>query len=106
LPAERVGEPLGIADDFSREAAVQLRLDRPLEDLDAEEVSHVHADDPLGRHAPIPLIDRVDPLIPVIPADDGDAIGCALEHLPGQIFRPLALGDVHHAHQQRSSGAG
>src|SRR5260370_32102964 len=94
LPAMSGGEPVCEADLFSREAPVQIRLCPLLEGFPAYEVSYVHTDDLLGGHSPKPRKDRVDPLIPVISSDDGYVIRRALEHVPGQIFRPLALGDV------------
>src|SRR5437870_8200448 len=40
------------------------------------------------------LVDRVDPLIPVVSCYDEYVIGRALEHLPRQILCPLAIGNV------------
>jgi hypothetical protein len=93
-PAESIGEPPCEPDFFSLEAPVQTRLGRLLEDGPSGKVRNVHPHDPLDRHPPTPPVDRVDPLIPEVPSDDGHAIRCALEHLTGQIFRPLPLADV------------
>src|SRR2546422_11344104 len=104
--SESGGEPLRVADILPREASIQTRPDLVLEDLHAQEVSDVHPDRLLGWHSPEPLEDRVDPLIPIISSDDGDAIRGALEHLPGEILRPLPLGDVRNGHEHAVEPSG
>src|SRR5436309_2429689 len=47
-----------------------------------------------------------DALAPVISSDDGDAIRGALEHLPGEILRPLPLGDVRNGHEHAVEPSG
>src|SRR5439155_27329087 len=103
---ERGGEPVHMVDIFSGEASVEIRLDPLIEDFRAQEVSDVHPDRLLGWHPPEPLEDRIDPSIAVISSDDGDSIRGALEHLLGQILRPLALGDVHHGHEYAVESSG
>ena len=66
----------------------------------------MHPDEVFRRPPPAPLEHRVDPPIPVVSSHDGYAIGQALEHLPGQVFRPLALGDVHERHEHVVQSAG
>jgi len=73
-PAEGIAEPPRVAALFSVEAPVQVRLGRLLEDVHPHNIGDVPPDDPLCRHPPLPLVDRVHLLIPVIPSDDGDAI--------------------------------
>jgi hypothetical protein len=66
----------------------------------------MHAEHLPGRQPPEPLVDRVDPLKPVVSVHDGHAVGGALEHVPGQIFRPFSLGDVGQGHEHAVEARG
>jgi hypothetical protein len=99
-------EPFRESDVLAGEAAVEMRLQGALEDVGPRKVSDMHADDSLGRHPPIALIDRVDSLITVVPADHGHAIGGTLEHLARQILGPLSRGEIRHGHRLEQLAAG
>src|SRR5258707_15055754 len=71
--AERVSEPVRIAEVFSPEASFQIRLDL-LEHLQTQEISRVHPDYPLGWYFPIMLVGRVDSLKSVVSSEDVYAI--------------------------------
>src|ERR1700716_2551055 len=95
-PTKRLVEPLCVTDFLSRETAVEIRPGRLLKALPSQKLGYVLPDERLGWHTPSPLEGWVHPLKPVVWSDDGYAIGRALEHLSGQVFRSLALGQIQH----------
>src|SRR5882757_3101726 len=95
-PAKRKVEPTCIADFLPREAPVVIRSGRLLKGLRSQEFGSVLPNERFHRHTPSPPEGRVHALKTVIRSDDGYAIGRTLEYLSGQVFRPLALGQIKH----------
>src|SRR6267143_1932102 len=90
--ADRNRNPLREMDVLPGKAAVEIRLDRLLEEFLAYQIRMALADDLVRRHLPVALVDRIDPLKTVIPAEHRHGLLRALEHLIRYVFRSLALG--------------
>src|SRR5260370_7650397 len=90
--ADRNRNPLHEMDVLPGKAAVEIRLNRLLEEFVTYQIRMALADDLVRRHLPVALIDRIDPLKTVIPAEDRHGVLRALEHLIRHVFPSLALG--------------
>src|SRR5438105_13345351 len=60
----------------------------------------MHSEDLLLWYPPEPRMGRVDAAVPVIPPEDGCDVRYCLEDMFGQIFDPLAIGNILADHQE------
>ncbi len=90
--ADRNRNPLHEMDVLPGKAAVEIRFNRLLEEFLTYQIRMALADDLVRRHLPVALVDRIDPLKTVIPAEHRHGLLRALEHLIRYVFRSLALG--------------
>src|SRR5467141_2748183 len=89
--ADRNRNPLREMDVLPGKAAVEIRLNRLLEEFLAYQIRMALADDLVRRHLPVALVDRIDPLKTVIPTEHRHGLLRALEHLIRYVFRSRAL---------------
>src|SRR5258708_32462627 len=88
--AGRNRNPLREMDVLPGKAAVEIRLDRLLEEFLTYQIRMALADDLVRRHLPVALVDRIYPLKTVIPAQHRHGLLRTLEHLIRYVFLSLA----------------
>jgi hypothetical protein len=79
-PAAKLGKPLE-CDLLTRKTAIQIRLDGTVEGIPSQKFGDVGPDDLLDRYPPSPRVDRIGASVPIISADDANAVRRAFEDL-------------------------
>jgi hypothetical protein len=79
-PAAKLGKPLE-CNLLTRKTAIQIRLDGTVEGIPSQKFGDVGPDDLLDRYPPSPCVDRIGAPVPIISADDANAVRRAFEDL-------------------------